>query len=285
MRAEFTRIHKAFQDNGIEDPLAETLHVIDIVSGGAVSNADVSCIAPDKIDVSQIAARRKEGIPLEYLLGYAGFAGLTLRCTADTVIPTEYTKTLVDVAADFIKERQQTGSRQVVIDIGTGCGNIPLLLAMKTTGVDILASDVSPEAVGVARQNIEKYHLEDIITLECGDLFEPFLEKGYAETVDMVLCNPPYVPTAFIDKMVPEISAHQPRIALDGGPYGVSFYQKLVNEAVKVLKPGGLLVFEIGEGQEKLVSRTLDRHDRYEDLQYHRDHENIIRVLSARKKL
>lgn len=264
MSEETKRIVEAFLDNGIDDALAETINALDL---------------------SQLAARLKEGVPLEYLLGYAHFAGLTLHCTADTVIPTEYTKTLVDVVVGFIEERQRTEPWQIAVDVGTGCGNIPVLLAMKTSGVEVLASDVSPEALDVARWNIEKYDLNDRITLECGDLFEPFIEKGYGEKIDIVLCNPPYIPSAFIDKMAPEIAAHQPRLALDGGPYGVSFYQRLINEAVKVLKPGGLLVFEIGEGQEKLVSRTLSRHDRYEDLQYHKDHEDIVRVLSARKKV
>jgi len=191
----------------------------------------------------------------------------------------------VDVAVIFIEERQKTAPKQVAVDVGTGCGNIPVLLALRTSGVDIFASDVSPEAVEVARKNIEKYNLGGRITLACGDLFEPFIEKGYEGKIDVVLCNPPYIPTASIEKMVPEISAHQPRLALDGGPYGVSFYQRRINEAVNVLKPGGLLVFEIGEGQEKLVSRTLSRHEHYEDLQYHKDHEDIVRVLSARKKL
>ncbi len=283
LKEKAKRTFEAFRAAGVEDPLAETLSVLDIVSGGALSCADASCLNHG-LDLSQLAAGRKDGKPLEYLLGRASFAGLTLHCTADTVIPTEYTKTLVDVAVGFIEERQRTEPGQVAVDVGTGCGNIPVLLAMKTSGVEILASDVSPAAIEVACRNIAEYRLENSITLVCGDLFEPFIEKGYGEKIDIVLCNPPYIPTAFIDKMAAEISAHQPRLALDGGPYGISFYQRLINEAVRVLKPGGLLVFEIGEGQEKLVSRTLGRHTGYDDLRQHQDHEGIIRVLSARKK-
>lgn len=283
MLGDFKRVFEAFQNNGIEDPLSETFRFFNIVTGGALSNIDLA-INPEEIDMAEIIEERKKGIPIEYLVGYAPFAGLLLHCTADTIIPTEYTKCLVDVAVRYLEERQKSEPQQVVADIGTGCGNIPILLARRIADVTIIGSDVSPDAVKIARKNIEKYGLGKRVSLVCGDLVEPFLSLGYAENLDVVLCNPPYIPTMSIEKMLPEISVHQPKLALDGGPYGISFYQRLINEAVRILKPGGMLIFEIGEGQEKLVSRTLERHEHYEGIEYHEDHENIVRVLSARKK-
>ena len=277
------KIHDILQDNGIEDPLSETLHLLNIVSGGALSNIELSLPDPLPFNLSQVAQKRKEGIPLEYIIGSAPFAGLHFHCSNDTLIPTEYTRLLVEVALDFIEERQQSERHQTIIEVGTGCGNIAVLLAMHTDGVKILASEVSPEALNVARKNVDKYNLNDTVRLLCGDLFSPFRGQGYEGKVDLALCNPPYIPTMLLNKLSPEIIDHQPRIALDGGPYGISFYRRLANETISMLKPGGILIFEIGARQEKLASWILSRHGGYEDIGCHKDNDGHIRVISALK--
>lgn len=233
------------------------------------------------INLSHVAQKRKAGIPLEYIIGKARFGGLLLHCSSSTVIPTEYTTLLVDVTLELIKKRQHPN--QTVIEVGTGCGNVAVYLAKKSGNLMIIASDVSPEALKVARKNVNRYKLKHSIRLICGDLFEPFRELGYKENIDLVICNPPYIPTASVRKLSPEISNHQPRIALDGGPYGVSFFQRLANGAASILKPGGALIFEIGAGQEKFVTWILNRHGSYQYLEYHKDHAGTVRVISAQK--
>lgn len=281
MFSELKKIYNIFQSNGIEDPLSETLSLCNIVTGGTLSNIDESSIIPQNIDLWQLAQKRKEGVPLEYIVGSAPFAGLRLHCSDNTLIPTEYTKLLVNVTLNFIEKRQRSGQHQTVIEVGTGCGNIAVLLGMYSDNVKIIASDISHDALKVAQKNIDKYNLNDVVSLVCGDLLSPFSSLEYKEKVDLVICNPPYIPTISLNKLSPEISGHQPRIALDGGPYGIDFFRRLTAEAIPILKPRGILIFEIGVGQEKLAVRMLSRNGGYEDIKCYKDNAGDIRIVSA----
>jgi release factor glutamine methyltransferase len=221
---------------------------------------------------------------MEYILGTATFAGLRLICTEKTIVPTEYTGLLVDVVVDFIDKRQLSAKEQTIIDVGTGTGNIAIAIALRTESSKILATDISPGALEIAQKNLDIYNLTEKVALVCGDLFSPFQGGVYEGKIDIIACNPPYIPTSSLKKMPREVSEYQPRIALDAGPYGIDFYQRLVCDSISMLKPGGILVFEVGEGQDKLVNRILSRHDGYEDIRYFKDQDNIIRVFSAVKK-
>jgi release factor glutamine methyltransferase len=284
MYEEFRRVIEIFRDQGLADPLAEALHLADITSGGAVNSLERSLREQQHGDLVEVARRRKAGAPMEYILGAAAFAGLSLQCNEKTIVPTEYTRLLVDVAADLLEQRRPAAGEQTVIEVGTGCGNIAIAIAVKTEGVKVLATDVSPEALEVARNNLDTYKLNERITLLCGDLFSPFEGRGYEGNIDLIACNPPYIPTSFLKKLAPEVINYQPRVALDAGPYGIDFFQRLVGESAGMLKPGGALVFEIGDGQEKLVARILSRNDGYEDIRYFQDEDGITRVCRAIKR-
>jgi len=284
MYGELRKAYNIFQNQGVEDPLSEILHLADIISGGALYNVATSLRDLSHLDLAQVAHKRKEGTPMEYILGTATFAGLSLQCTDKTVLPTECTKLLVDVVVDFVKNRQASVKEQTIIEVGTGCGNIAISIAMQTEDVEILATDISSEALGIARENLDTYYLSDKITLVCGDLFSPFHGNGHEGSIDLITCNPPYIPTSSLKKLSREVVEYQPRIALDAGPYGIDFFLRMVNESILMLKPGGVLVFEIGAGQEKLVTRILSRNISYEDIRYFKDKDGVIRVLSATKR-
>jgi len=284
MFSELQKAYDIFQNEGIEDPLSEILHLANIASGGALYKVDSSLRDLSHLDLAQLAQKRKEGTPMEYIVGKAAFAGLSLHCTEKTIVPTEYTKVLVDVAVDFLKQRQASVKEQAIIELGTGCGNIAIAIAMQIEGVKILATDISPEALEIARKNLDTYNLSDKITLVCGDLFSPFQGLGYEGSIDLITCNPPYIPTSSLKKLPPEVVKFQPRIALEAGPYGMDFFSKMINDSILMLKPGGVLVFEIGAGQEKLVTRILSRNSGYEDIKYFKDEDGVIRVLSAAKR-
>ena len=282
MTIKFEEVRDIFRSGGLKDPLLETRRLFEIVSGEMPGDGKTAFALPD-INLSQVAQKRKAGVPLEYILGRVCFGELRLHCTSDTIIPTEYTTLLVDVALGFIEKRQRLERDQVIVEVGTGCGNIAVLLAKRTRDVTIIASDVSPEALKVARKNVEKYKVENAVSLVCGDLFGPFYDLGYQGKIDLILCNPPYIPTRSLDRLPAEISGHQPRIALDGGPYGISFFQRLLFEARPMLKSGGMLIFEIGVGQEKLITWLLNRDDGYDNIVCHKDSAGTIRVVSIRK--
>ena len=184
--------------------------------------------------------------------------GRTFHCSPATLIPREETGGLVEATLEVIRREQQTKPDLTLIEIGSGCGNIAVSLALATEHVRILASDVSSLAVEIARRNVAEFGLQERITLFSGDLFKPFEGEGLANNVDIVVCNPPYIPTVSLSKLAPEIIDFEPRLALDGGPYGIDFFLRLISESPKILKPGGTLLFEIGERQESLVQYLFE---------------------------
>jgi release factor glutamine methyltransferase len=122
--------------------------------------------------------------------------------------------------------------------------------------------------------------LQDRVTLFCGDMLAAIKDGGYRQ-LDMVVCNPPYIPTASLAKLDPAILDHEPEVALNAGAYGLDIFRSLIGEAPTVLRPGGVLAFEIGQGQEKLVALLLQRNGNYTDVRYHRDANDAVRVVSA----
>lgn len=279
MYKHFMQSYDLFKESGIADPLFETLRMFDILSDGKVKDILSACERNLK-DSAVIARERKKGIPMEYILGTATFNGRSFICTKDTLIPTEETILLVMTAHDFIEKRLLAGlGPQTVIEIGTGCGNIALsLAALCNDDVKIMASDVSEPAAEIAKKNVAKFDAHEKVSIFCGDLFEPF--TGFQGKTDMVLCNPPYIPTTSLKKLSPEITDHEPLVALDGGPYGLTLFRRLITEALKVLKPQGILAFEIGQGQEKLISMLFAKNSAYEDIR-HFKHGGHVRVISA----
>ncbi len=264
--------------------MLETLRLFDVLAGGALRQAD-RCVPP-AAELQAIAARRKEGVPLEYILGKAVFMGLELECSPGALIPREETELLARTVIDLIHTRQATRDKDAltVVDMGTGSGNVAVALAVHARNVNILACDVSPDAIGLARRQVAKFNVQDRVSLFCGDLYEPLLAAGWQGKVDLVVCNPPYLPTNTLEKLAREIIDHEPVVALDAGPYGINVFRRLITGAVDVLKPDGVLVFEIGAGQEKLVGRLLEGCGAYPHVENHRDAAGQVRVVSAGRR-
>lgn len=283
MYNHFLTTYSILLEHGVDDPLQDTLHLIALASAGAMRRDDQSQ-SEQGIDLSFIAQRRRQGMPLEYAVGKAIFMGIEFSCTPETLIPRDETELLASAALDWIAERQRPGKQLTIVDLGTGCGNIAVTLAAHTEGTSILASDISEAAVTVAQANVDRHGLQDRVVLLCGDLFSPICEQGLAGQVDLVVCNPPYIPSTSLDGLAAEIVDYEPRIALDAGAYGLQFFRRLVRGALSVLRPGGRLLFEIGEGQEKLVTRLVQRTGSYQDITHIRNGAHI-RVIGATRTL
>ena len=250
-------IFAEFEKQGVENPLAETLHFADLISGGALRRVDLSVLG-EVPDLADIARQRAEGKPLEYILGVAPFLGELLECREGALIPREETELLTLTCLGFIEQLQAAGVKAPkIIELGTGSGNIAVLLALKTENAEIYASDISEEAVGVAAVNVERCGVAGRVTLLSGDMFEAFRGNRLEGTVDIVVCNPPYIPSTSVDRLDSQIIDHEPRVALDAGAYGLDIFQRLIKGAPEFLRPGGMLAFEIGAGQEKIVSRLF----------------------------
>jgi release factor glutamine methyltransferase len=184
-----------------------------------------------------------------------------------TLKPTPETSGLVDLALEKLKEFPSDQSK-IIVDVGTGSGNIGISIALDGEKDKVICLDLSAEALEVAATNIERYGLGERVTLHQGDLFAPLEKMGIEGKVTLIVSNPPFIPTASIPRMDPEIRDRQPLMALNGGPFGIDVIVRLVEEGYKYLKNGGWLLFEFGKGQEKMVDRIVRKYGMYEAANY-----------------
>ena len=189
-----------------------------------------------------LVERRAAGEPLQHVLGFEDFQGLRLAVTPDVLIPRPETEGLVEWAVEILRNRPQA----VVADVGTGSGAIACALAARLPGLRLVAVDRSLAALAVAAGTVEGLDLRERVHLVAGDLVTPLHAGG---GVHLVVANLPYLPTALIPTLSPEVSSREPRLALDGGPDGMALLRRLIAEAPAVLAAGGWLLLEIGEDQ------------------------------------
>ncbi|KYH33629.1 peptide chain release factor N(5)-glutamine methyltransferase [Neomoorella mulderi] len=201
--------------------------------------------------------RRVAGYPLQYLTGRQEFMSLEFKVTPAVLIPRQDTEVVVEAV---LKRLEPDGS-YVIADCGTGSGAIALSLAYYLPNAKVYATDISPAALEVARQNARALGLAGRVTFLQGDFLAPL--KGLK--LDALVANPPYIPAAELDRLPPEVRA-EPRLALDGGPDGLRAYRVLLPGAPEVLKVGGLLALEIGYNQGRAVRDLAAAAGAYRDM-------------------
>ena len=201
-------------------------------------------------------ARLAKGEPVQYVLGEWDFRSLTLTCDKRALIPRPETEELVTRVLRHLEDRRKAGAEApVVVDVGTGSGCILLALAKEFRGeATFLGLDVSPAAVALAGENAARCGLAGRVRFAVADGLDDFDEP---ETIDVLVSNPPYIPTADCAALDPRIREHEPMNALDGGPEGLDFYRRFVDDAFNLLKPGGAVFFEIGDGQGEALKRIF----------------------------
>jgi release factor glutamine methyltransferase len=231
-------------------------------------------------DLRTMVEAHRQGMPWAYALGHASFMGRLFRCSPAAMIPREETELLARIVIQLARAR---GGSPRLLDIGTGCGNLALTLALEVPGALVHASDIKRAALDLARLNVDLHGVQDRVTLHHGSLFDAFGEPPWRGKVDLVLCNPPYIPTSSVDRMPSEIRDYEPRSAFDAGSFGIDILRGLIKGAVDFLVPGGFLAFEIGVGQEVLVTRLFRGTPSYDAVEMHRDAEGNIRVFTARR--
>jgi release factor glutamine methyltransferase len=192
--------------------------------------------------------RRLAHEPTAYILGRREFYGLDLEVTPAAIIPRPETETLIELVLEFIGEREAR-----VVDVGVGCGAVAVALAVNLPRAEVIATDVSPDALALARRNAERHAVAPRIRFLEGDLLEPL-----DAPVDVIAANLPYVRTGDFESGPPEIRQYEPRLGLDGGPDGLRIIERLLRQAPPRLKDGGALFLEIGEEQGD-AARTLAR--------------------------
>ena len=193
----------------------------------------------------EMVKRRAAGEPVAYICGEKEFMGLTFKVTPAVLVPQPDTETLVEAVIERLKGKE--GAR--IADVCTGSGAIALALAHYLPETSVAATDISADAVSIAKENAESLGLSERVVFCEGDLLAPLS----GETFDAIVSNPPYIPSAEIAGLPCEVRA-EPIIALDGGADGLDFYRRLVHESAALLKDGGFLAVECGDTQAGAVA-------------------------------
>lgn len=201
----------------------------------------------------ELVRRRGQREPLQHIVGSTSFCGLELEVNPEVLIPRPETELLAEAGWDFLSSQGSLGAN--ALDFGTGSGCIAIALAVKCPGVEVWALDASPEALKVARANAARHQVSERIRFEEGERLEAL--PG-AIRFNLVICNPPYIPTAEIETLQPEVRDHDPRRALDGGADGLGFFRMLAACAAPWLKGGGRIMVELGDGQAGAVQGLFE---------------------------
>ena len=227
----------------------------------------------------RLLQRRARREPLAYITGHKEFWSLEFKVTPDVLIPRPETELLVEAALERTRSMFKSGLK--ILDIGTGSGAIAVCLAKELREAQISAVDISNAALQVARANAERHGVADRIRFAQGDLFAPAAEER--ESFDLIVTNPPYIPSADLAELAPEIRAWEPIAALDGGADGLDIYRRIVNECRGYLAAEGHLLLEIGDVMAQAVGQMIANAGGFETGVLLRDYAGKDRVIATRK--
>lgn len=224
----------------------------------------------------RLVSKRLAGFPSAYLTNSQEFWSLPFKVFPGVLIPRPETESVVERVLKL-----SSGKEEIIVDVGTGCGNIAISLAKELSQTRIIAVDISEKALKTARLNASIHQTKTIEFIN-GDLLDPLKDLNLIDKCDFIVSNPPYVSKSDWEKLQMEILNHEPRRALVAGDTGLEVIRKLIREAPDYLLPGGYLVFEIGAGQrDDCVDQFENKWNQVESFD---DLSGIPRVISAQKK-
>ena len=255
---------KALKAAGVEQAQLEARELLCFASGKGREEflRDLPLYASDGVEkrFRGLLARRLKGEPVAYLIGEWEFYGLTLDVCRDVLIPRPDTETLVEQGILFVRDLPD-GTR--VLDLCAGSGCIGLAIADNCPNTTVILAEWSADALRVCRQNILRCGLSQQVSAAQTDALEP--PPRLLRDFDLILCNPPYIPTLEVGRLDPSVRDYEPRAALDGGEDGLKFYRAIAKKWKCALKPGGKLIFEVGYDQAPAV-RGIMAQNGYQDI-------------------
>lgn len=226
----------------------------------------------------KLARRRARREPASHILGRREFWSLEFKVTRDVLAPRPETELLIERFLEMARENDSQKPLRV-LDIGTGSGNIAVTLAKECPRLKVTAVDISSGALEVAKENAKAHGVHEWIRFIRADLFP----DGEKNSFDYIVSNPPYIETKQIPGLMPEVARFEPSVALDGGPDGLMFYRRIVPASAHYLKPGGALIFEIGETQAENMIGLIAAPGNFESPVVTRDYGGRDRIVSARR--
>jgi release factor glutamine methyltransferase len=224
--------------------------------------------------------------PTNVAAAYAGgrtvFMGLELIVAPGALVPRAETELLGQTAVETLRSMAVAAPR--VIDMCCGAGNLACAIAMAIPEARIWACDLTDGCVDVARRNVDHHGLRERVSVHQGDLFSALAGEALAGTIDLIVCNPPYISDKRLEGDRSHLLALEPREAFAAGPYGLSIHMRVVKDAPRYLRPGGMLLFEVGAGQDRQVTILFGRDKSYENIRVINDANGLGRVVLAQVK-
>lgn len=229
-------------------------------------------LTPAQVDeLRELIRRRGRREPLQHIVGFTSFCGLEIAVNPDVLIPRPETEVLAEAGWQFLSTLNS--QPPTALDFGTGSGCIAIALAAKCPATHVCAIDISPAALALARDNAARLKVAEQIRFLCGDGFAALAEapgdlppgtgtvpdpvSGVPRIFDLIISNPPYIPSTEIEGLQPEVREHDPRLALDGGEDGLDCFRRLAAEGCRYLRPEGRLMLEFGDGQAAAIAEIL----------------------------
>ncbi|HEY0235291.1 MAG TPA: peptide chain release factor N(5)-glutamine methyltransferase [Afipia sp.] len=249
------KLAATFASHGLDSPELDARILVGEALGldltGLIAQGERHITVHDALILSSFADRRISGEPVARILGRKEFWGLPLELSPATLVPRPDTETVVEVALEFLRAGNKTNGAIRIADIGTGSGAILLALLSELPSATGTGTDISVEALQTARRNARKLALDGRASfVECD------YATGLTGAFDLIVSNPPYIPSRDIGRLAIDVRGHDPHLALDGGKDGLDAYRAIAPQAFALLKPGGELIFEVGYGQDSDV-RTI----------------------------
>ena len=258
-------------EGGRRDAELLLAHVLQLDRVGLYLNHDRPLDEAERTAYRGLVELRGRRQPLQYILGEVEFWSLPLKVRPGVLIPRADSEILVEEALRLIGS--EAAGR--VLDIGTGSGALAIAIAHERPNLDVRGVDVNDDVLSLARENALRSGVAERCSWQSEDLFR-LSEGGF----ELVVSNPPYIPSAEIDTLMPEVRDHEPRLALDGGTDGLDAYRALARQARELLVPGGWLLVEVGAGQAEQV-RQLWQEAGLRELFVRRDYASIERVVGG----
>ena len=271
-----------FTDNKIDSPrLSAEILLSDLLAMKRMElyiNFDRE-VTPDEL--TQLRGLVKRAInhePICYLTGHAQFYSMEFEVDKSTLIPRPETEMLVEKAIDHLRKRS---GNDHILDLCTGSGCIAAAIGKNYSDCEIVATDISQDALEIAQKNIEKYELTERINLLCGDLYEPIISELDGKKFDIITTNPPYITESEYESLDKNVRDYEPKHALIAGVDGLDIYKRIIEDVDKFLSSDGILLMEIGYRQGDAIRELLEKSGCFEEIKIDKDFSNNDRVVSA----
>ena len=254
-------------------------HALGISHAAQLAEPERALTPAQQATFDALVQRRLANEPIQYITGEQEFYGLALRVTPAVLIPRPETEQLVEAVINEMKQAELDSKQSLrILDVGTGSGAIAIALARHLPHAQITAVDLSATALEVAASNAARHALASRIRFVASDLLDALPPDELP--LDVIVSNPPYVPTADRASLHPQVRNHEPAAALFAGPDGLDIVRRLIPQARAALRPNGLLALEIGHGQRKAVAALLTD---WNGLRFLDDLQQIPRIALARR--